>query len=152
MKLEWRLGRGAKRVPVASPAHARPIVPGSSPEAITVAIPAAVAMSAATTFERMPPEPSGDVWWPISSAPSASGSRDVVDQLARRVEPRIGGVEPARVGEQHEQVGAHQHRHLGGEEVVVAEGDLVGRGRVVLVDDRTTRQSSSLRSVRRALT
>ena len=31
-------------------------------------------MSAATTFERMPPEPSGDVSCPISSTPSASGS------------------------------------------------------------------------------
>ena len=29
-----------------------------------------------------------------------------------------------------------QDRHLGGQEVVVAEGDLVGGGRVVLVDDR----------------
>ena len=29
------------------------------PLAITVAIPAAVAISAATTFERIPPEPSG---------------------------------------------------------------------------------------------
>ena len=41
---------------------------------MTVLIPAAVAMSAATTFERMPPEPSGDVACPISSTPSASGS------------------------------------------------------------------------------
>ena len=74
LKLDCRLGRGAKRVPVASPAQARPSTPGSSPDAITAGIPAEVAMSAATTFERMPPEPSGDVSCPISSTPSASGS------------------------------------------------------------------------------
>ena len=33
---------------------------GVSPLAITVGIPAAVAISAATTFERIPPEPSGE--------------------------------------------------------------------------------------------
>ena len=40
------------------------------------------------------------------------------------------------VGEQDEQAGVEQDRDLGGEEVVVAEGDLVGGGGVVLVDDR----------------
>ncbi len=41
---------------------------------MTVSIPPAVAISAATTFERIPPVPSGDVVWPIASAPSASKS------------------------------------------------------------------------------
>ena len=74
LKLECLLLRGAKRVPTASPAHARGTTPASRPEAITVLIPAEVAMSAATTFERMPPEPSGEVACPISSTSSASGS------------------------------------------------------------------------------
>ena len=64
------------------------------------------------------------------------GVLDQVDERRRRVDARVGGVEAAGVGEQDEQVGAGQDRHLGGEEVVVAEGDLVGRRRVVLVDDR----------------
>jgi len=49
---------------------------------------------------------------------------------------RARGEEPLDVGQQDEQVGADEHRDLGGEEVVVAEGDLVGRRGVVLVDDR----------------
>ena len=44
-------------------------------------------------------------------------------------------------------LGRHEHRDLRGEEVVVAEGDLVGRGRVVLVDDR---QHAPLEQRRRA--
>jgi hypothetical protein len=54
------------------------------------------------------------------------GVLDPVDERRAGVEPRVGGVEPAGVGQQHEQVGAHQHRDLRGEEVVVAERDLVG--------------------------
>ena len=49
---------------------------------------------------------------------------------------RIGGVQPGGVGEQDQQPRPEQQRHLGGEEVVVAERDLVGRRRVVLVDHR----------------
>jgi hypothetical protein len=49
---------------------------------------------------------------------------------------RVGRVEPADVGQQHQPIGADQDRNLGGEEVVVAERDLVGGGRVVLVDHR----------------
>jgi hypothetical protein len=47
----------------------------STPLAIVTGMPAAVAISAATTFERMPPEPSGDVDTPISKASSVSISR-----------------------------------------------------------------------------
>ena len=46
------------------------------------------------------------------------------------------GVEALAVGEQHQPGGPHQDRHLGGQHVVVAEGELVGGGGVVLVDDR----------------
>ena len=52
------------------------------------------------------------------------------------VAARVGAVEAAGVGEQHQPVGADQDRHLRREEVVVAERDLVGGGRVVLVDHR----------------
>ena len=74
LKLEWRTACGAKRVPTRSPAHAPAIVPGVRPLAITVAMPAAVAISAATTFERIPPEPSGDSSWPISKSCSTAWS------------------------------------------------------------------------------
>ena len=52
---------------------------------------------------------------------------------ARRGRPVVEAVD---VGEQHEQVGVHEVRDERGEPVVVAEADLVGGHRVVLVDDR----------------
>ena len=74
LKLDTRVACAAKRVPTASPAHARGTTPGSKPEPITVGMPAAVAISAATTFERIPPDPSGEEAWPIWSSRSAAGS------------------------------------------------------------------------------
>ncbi len=62
--------------------------------------------------------------------------RDLADELGGRVAARVGGVQPIGVGQQDQARGADQDRHLRGQEVVVPEGDLVGRGRVVLVDDR----------------
>ena len=45
-------------------------------------MPAAVAISAAATFERIPPEPSGDVAEPIDSAASSAGSATVETSVA----------------------------------------------------------------------
>ena len=55
-------------------------------------------------------------------------------------------------GEQHEQPRAHEHRHLRGERVVVAEADLVGRRRVVLVHDRHAPSAKSAASALRTFT
>ena len=74
LKLETRPFCGWKRVPAGSPRRASETASGSTPEAITAGIPAAVAISAATTFERMPPDPIGELDTPISSASSASNS------------------------------------------------------------------------------
>ena len=41
---------------------------------MTVGMPPAVAISAATTFDRIPPDPSGEIAWPIWSSSSASKS------------------------------------------------------------------------------
>jgi hypothetical protein len=49
--------------------------------------------------------------------------------------PGRPGVHARDLGQQHEQGRADQHCHLRRQRVVVAEGDLVGRGRVVLVHD-----------------
>ena len=46
--------------------EARAISCRSTPLAIVNGMPAAVAISAATTLERMPPEPSGEVDKPMS--------------------------------------------------------------------------------------
>ena len=45
-------------------------------------------------------------------------------------------ITPGAAVEQQEPLRAEQHRDLRGEQVVVAEADLVGRGRIVLVQDR----------------
>jgi hypothetical protein len=82
-----------------------------------------------------------------SGAERRCGDADVVAlQLLQRVHvlnhARAGialgvtAVQAAHIGEQHEPIGADQDRHLGGEEVVVAERDLIGRRRVVFVDHR----------------
>jgi len=66
--------RPACAVTWCSPAAAAVIRPGSRPLAITVGMPDAVAISAATTLERIPPDPSGDAVWPIFSCSSAEKS------------------------------------------------------------------------------
>src|SRR5690606_22186151 len=48
----------------------------------------------------------------------------------------VGVVQPVDVGEEHEQVGAHEVGDERPEPVVVAEADLGGGHGVVLVDDR----------------
>ena len=45
-------------------------MPGARPLAITASMPAAVAISAATTLERIPPLDSGEPAWPMCSAAS----------------------------------------------------------------------------------
>ena len=61
---------------------------------------------------------------------------DLADDARVGIAPRVGRVETVGIGQQDQFLGAHQHRHLRRQEVVVPERDLVGRGRVVLVDDR----------------
>ena len=71
------------------------------------------------------------------SRPSrASNSSHLGDQDGVPMVAGIGGEHTCGVREHQEQLGAEQDRHLGGQEVVVTEGDLIRRGRVVLVDDR----------------
>ena len=135
LKLDALPGWAAKRVPTGSPAAAAARVPGAVPLQITAGIPASLAISAAATLLRMPPEPKAEVRSPISSAASSAKSVDLGDQLGGGVE-RGSAVRARRVGEQDQQAGVEQERHLGGEEVVVAEADLVGGGGVVLVDHR----------------
>ena len=53
-------------MPLGSPASAAAIELRSTPLAIATGMPAAVAISAATTFERIPPDPSGERDTPIS--------------------------------------------------------------------------------------
>ena len=64
----------AKLVPTAPPAAAVASVPGVVPLQITAGIPASLAISAAATLLRMPPEPKAEVRSPIASAARAEKS------------------------------------------------------------------------------
>ena len=110
--------------------------PRTVPLQITAGMPASLAISAAATLLRMPPEPKAEVRSPICQPGQLREVGHLGDQLGGRVDARVGGVEAVDVGQQDQQPGVEQDRHLGGEEVVVAEGDLVGGGGVVLVDHR----------------
>ena len=102
------------------------------PAAITVGIPAdSGELGGAGSCSRMPPLPSGEPS-PSSAAPASVAQ---LEQLGtgRSRRARVHAVD---LRQQHEQPRADEDGHLRGERVVVAEGDLVRRGRVVLVHDR----------------
>ena len=131
LKADSLRSAAANRVPFGSPATIGPSTSSPAPPAITVGIPAAAASSAASTLLRIPPLPSGlesPSSTPLACAPSASSSAP-----GSPGRPRVHAVD---LGQEHEQPRAQQHCNLRGEGVVVAEGDLVRGGGVVLVHDR----------------
>ncbi len=82
----------------------------------------------------MPPGPT-----PAAAGPADGARRGPLAAHQRHPGPgprRRPVVEGVDVGEQHQGVGVHQVRHQGGQPVVVAEPDLVGGHRVVLVHHR----------------
>ena len=121
------------------PATASASTPGRSAAAITVRTPDHAAILAAASLDAMPPLP------PTRAGPAGHRLEalvdldDLLDERGRRVEAGIGGEQPRRVGEQHQQVGADEVGDEGGDAVVVAEADLVVGDGVVLVDDRAPR-------------
>ena len=70
-----------------------------------------------------------------AAQPDCGRERAVVEQLRPRRSRRTR-VDAVDLGEQHEQPGVRQDGDLRRQGVVVAEGDLVGGRRVVLVHDR----------------
>ena len=70
---------------------------------------------------------------------------------ALRVLARIGRIQAALIGEDHQHVGLDQVGHQRAQRVVVAELDFVGDDGVVLVDDRNDAAApSNVSSVERA--
>ena len=118
---------------------------------MTVGMPAAVAISAAATFERMPPDPSGEVAEPIDSASSSEGSEtnetSSAEGSTRGSAVRSPGVEVSSSSSEASTSTATwaARKSLSPKEissvVVVSFSLMTG----------TIRQSTSLRSVRRAL-
>ena len=106
------------------------------PDAITMWVPAVVAILPASILVVMPPRDSSEPDAPAIASisgvmRSTSGMSLAFDAVLRR---RV--VEPVDVGEQHQQVGARHGGDARGEPVVVAVADLVGGDGVVLVDHR----------------
>ena len=93
-------------------------------------------MRAASTFVAMPPLPTPAAPVPPSRTCARSASLRTSATQLRAALARVVVVDAVDVGQQHQHVGAHQMRDERGEPVVVAEADLVGGDRVVLVDDR----------------
>ena len=98
-------------------------------------MPAEVAIRAASIFVTMPPVPTADPRRETST-PTRSASLRTSVIRSRVSQLRVTGVEAVHVAEQDQCVGMHQVRDQRGQPVVVAEPDLVGRDRVVLVDHR----------------
>ena len=94
-------------------------------------------MRAASTLVTMPPVPT-----PARRSAPPDVDRGQIVLGADLGDPggagpaRVAGVQRVHIGQQHEQVGVDEGGDERGEPVVVAEPDLVGRDRVVLVDDR----------------
>ena len=85
----------------------------------------------------MPPRDSSEPAAPAMASIAGVMARHSRDEVARCGSTRGSArVEPVDVGEQHQAVGADHRGDARGEPVVVAVADLVGRHRVVLVDDR----------------
>lgn len=119
------------------------IVEGTREEVITVATPAAAAISAAMSLVSIPPVPraeprlrvdTDEVWlgigWEEGKRVGTLGADGVdggnsVESPRGGVLPRVGGVERVDVGEQEEVVGVDHGRGHGGEGVIVAEFDFL---------------------------
>ena len=114
-------------------------------------MPAAVAISAAATFERMPPEPSGDVAAPIDSASSSAGSSTDVTSRAD------GSTRGSAVNRPGVEVSSSSSDASTSTATCAARKSLSPKeiSSVVVVSfslmTGTIRHSTSLRSVRRAL-
>src|SRR5262249_51902820 len=137
----WRvLGRrscAAKYVPTGSPASA---AAAWSARATTVGMPASVAIMAAAPLVALPPmprvapPPADACSAPPQAHPGEVGAALHPADLAGARPARIGVVEPVHIGEQDQRARPDHVRDERREPVVVAEPDLVGGDRVVLVD------------------
>ena len=148
MRLPWR----SHSLNAGSPlAGARSACPRRDPRAAPAAAssaarspsgsPPPAASSAAAILLSMPPRPARG---PGAERRPPAPARRPRSAGARRVST------PGHRREQDEQPRAEQHGDLRGERVVVAEADLVGRGRVVLVQDRDRAELEERAAARRA--
>ena len=126
-------------------------MPGVSPLAITMGIPAAVAISAATTLERIPPEPSGEAVVPDVERVERAEVGDLGDQL-RRGSRRGSAVNTPSASVSSSSSSAPSRIATWAARKSLLPNEISS---VVVVSfslmTGTTRQSSSLRSVWRAL-
>ncbi len=106
------------------------------PWARTTAQPEDVAILAAISLLTMPPVPTRLPEPPAMASISGVIAATMGRWRGGRVAARVGGVEAVDVGEQDQRLGQRHDGDAGGEAVIVAEADLAGGHRVVLVDDR----------------
>ena len=117
-----RRGTACRR---ASPRGPRVSAPRRN-RAMTTGTPDAVAMRAASSFVRMPPDPSAGRRPSRERCDLGVMSLDLVD---RRGPSPLPSCRPSTSDSMHEHVGPHEVRDERGEEIVLTEPDLVGRRR-----------------------
>ena len=115
------------------------------PAAMAMAQPAAVAIFAAAILVAMPPEPTADAEPPPMASISGRDVADFGNQPRRRIEVRIGGVQPGDIRQQQQAIRAGHLRDTRRQAIVVAVADFGGRHRVVFVDDRQCTELEQLR-------
>ena len=104
------------------------------PDAITIWVPAWVAILPASILVCMPPRDSSEPAAPAIASIAGVMRSTSGTSLASGIVGRRRVVESVDVGEQHEQVRARHGGDARGQPVVVAVADFVGGDRVVLVD------------------
>ena len=113
--------------------------------------PLRAARLAASTLVSMPPRPMLRAGAAGHALEFGVAGLRLVDEARARVLARIGRVQAALVGQDHQRVGVDQVGDQRAQRVVVAELDLVVDDGVVLVDDRDdARAPSSVSRVERA--
>ena len=112
-----------------------------SPLARITSQPAPMAILAAISLEVMPPRPKPEMESPAMA--SISGVMAVTSGICLAPASRagIGGIKPIDIRQQHQPVGAHHGGDARAQPVIVAELDLGGGDRVVLVDHRHRAQT-----------
>jgi hypothetical protein len=129
-----------------SPCASRVRTSFSRPHAMIVDAPERAARLAASTFVSIPPRPMALPAPPAIRSSSGSPRARALHERGRRIDARIGAEQARLIGEQHEHVRFDEVGHERAERVVVAEADLVGGHRVVLVDDRDHAQAEQASS------
>ena len=110
------------------------------PDAMIMAVPAALAILPASSLVFMPPREYSDAAAPAIASISGVIASTTGRNCASRILMRRGGIEPINIGKQDQEVRAHHGRDPCSKPVIVAIADFGGGNRVIFIDDRNRLQ------------